>query len=156
MYGKGVKSSLKEVFDECLIDAVELGLSSDTHMASHVSELNAYCFLTNSDAHSLGKIGREYNKLLMKHASFKEFSLALKGEEGRSVAANYGMNPELGKYYQTTCESCGLLKEADEKACKGAAAQNLQKESKRALRSFMIRTKARSSGRRTSTRCRFR
>ncbi|MEH6972663.1 MULTISPECIES: TIGR00375 family protein [Bacillus] len=127
LYGKGVKSSLKEVFDECLIDAVELGLSSDTHMASHVSELNAYCFLTNSDAHSLGKIGREYNKLLMKHASFKEFSLALKGEEGRSVAANYGMNPELGKYYQTTCESCGLLKEADEKACKGCGSAKFTK-----------------------------
>ncbi|ASB88608.1 TIGR00375 family protein [Bacillus sonorensis] len=117
LYGKGVKSSLKEVFDERLIDAVELGLSSDTHMASHVSELNAYAFLTNSDAHSLGKIGREYNKLLMKHASFTEFSLALKGEAGRKIAANYGMNPQLGKYYQTACEKCGSLKEAHDATC---------------------------------------
>lgn len=66
------------------------GWLDDTHMASHVSELNAYCFLTNSDAHSLGKIGREYNKLKMKHASFKEFSLALKGEEGRQLPQTTG------------------------------------------------------------------
>ncbi|WFA03576.1 TIGR00375 family protein [Bacillus sp. HSf4] len=117
LYGKGVRYSLKEVFDERLIDAVELGLSSDTEMASHVSELNRYAFLTNSDAHSLAKIGREYNKLLLKQASFKEFSLALKNEEGRRIAANYGMNPQLGKYYQTACEKCSRLKEAGETEC---------------------------------------
>ncbi|MDA7027080.1 TIGR00375 family protein [Bacillus sp. CLL-7-23] len=127
LYGKGVKSSLTEVFDERLIDAVELGLSSDTSMASHISELNHYPFLTNSDAHSLGKIGREYNKLLLKHASFHEFSLALTNSQGRRITANYGMNPQLGKYYQTACEKCGHLKEQDETECKACNSQKFTK-----------------------------
>ncbi len=62
LYGSRVTSSLEEVFDPDLIESVELGLSSDTEMASQVSELNAYPFLTNSDAHSHVKIGREYQK----------------------------------------------------------------------------------------------
>ncbi|MBU5263118.1 TIGR00375 family protein [Bacillus atrophaeus] len=107
LYGKGVKTSLAEIFDPELIDAVELGLSCDSYMASQVSELNNYSFLTNSDAHSLGKIGREYNKLIMSEANFSEFALALKGRENRGIAANYGLNPLLGKYYRTACEACG-------------------------------------------------
>ncbi|NPC93164.1 TIGR00375 family protein [Bacillus sp. WMMC1349] len=127
LYGKGVKLSLTEVFDERLIDAVELGLSSDTSMASHISELNQYPFLTNSDAHSLGKIGREYNKLLLKHASFHEISLALTNSQGRRITANYGMNPQLGKYYQTACEKCGYLKEHDQTECKACGSQKFTK-----------------------------
>ena len=58
-------------------------------------------FLTNSDAHSLGKIGREYNELQVAAPSFDEFRMALQGEAGRSIAANYGLNPRLGKYHRT-------------------------------------------------------
>lgn len=78
-----------------MIDAVELGLSCDTDMASHVSQLNPYPFLTNSDAHSLGKIGREYNELYVQSADFTEFALALKGQDDRKIIANYG----LGRYW---------------------------------------------------------
>lgn len=107
LYGKGVKSSLTEVFDPSMIDAVELGLSCDTDMASHISELNQYTFLTNSDAHSLAKIGREYNELYVQSADFTEFALALRGQGERTITANYGLDPLLGKYYQTACEACG-------------------------------------------------
>lgn len=55
LYGKGVKTSLLEVFNPDLIDGVELGLSSDTSMADTIHELQPYTFLTNSDAHSLEK-----------------------------------------------------------------------------------------------------
>ena len=51
----------KEKFDK--IFAVELGLSSDTFLADTISELETKTFLTNSDAHSLPKIAREYNKM---------------------------------------------------------------------------------------------
>src|SRR5690625_2696131 len=47
MYGKGVTNSLTEVFDPNLIDAIELGLSSDTEMADQIKELHRYTFLTN-------------------------------------------------------------------------------------------------------------
>lgn len=106
LYGKGVNVSLEEVFDPSKIDAIELGLSSDTEMADQIGELHAYSFITNSDSHSLAKIGREYQQLLLKQASFKEISAALKNKKGRKITANYGMNPKLGKYYRTVCQKC--------------------------------------------------
>ncbi|WP_228547462.1 endonuclease Q family protein [Filobacillus milosensis] len=106
LYGKGVNKSLTEVFDPNLIDAVELGLSSDTSMADTIDELNAYTFLTNSDSHSLEKIGREYQELGLAEPTFEELKKALKSDQGRCVKANYGMNPRLGKYYTTICRSC--------------------------------------------------
>lgn len=106
LYGKGVKRSLAEVFDPKLIDAVELGLSADTFMAESLGELESYTFLTNSDAHSVGKIAREYQKIRLNEPSFEELRLSLKEIEGRRVVANYGLSPQLGKYYTTVCEKC--------------------------------------------------
>ncbi|MCT8138790.1 TIGR00375 family protein [Anaerobacillus sp. CMMVII] len=106
LYGKGVEHSIEEVFDSRMIDGIELGLSSDTTMANQVIELQNYTFLTNSDAHSLGNIAREYQKIKMKQPSFYELVKALKGEAGREIESNFGLNPLLGKYYQTTCERC--------------------------------------------------
>lgn len=94
----------KEKFSK--IYAVELGLSSDTVYADMISELENKTFLTNSDAHSLPKIAREYNKMLVGSISFKEIVKALKNEDGRKVIANYGMDPKLGKYNRTYCEIC--------------------------------------------------
>ena len=78
---------LEDVFKEKFnkIFAVELGLSSDTFLADEISELERMTFVTNSDAHSLPKIAREYNKLEVKDVSFKELVKALKGEEGRKL-----------------------------------------------------------------------
>ncbi|MFD1039216.1 endonuclease Q family protein [Virgibacillus byunsanensis] len=106
MYGKGVHKSLKEVFDPDLIDAIELGLSSDTAMADQIIELHDYTYVSNSDAHSLAKIAREYQDIYMKEPSFKEFQWALHGIEGRKIVQNYGMNPQLGKYHTTVCNDC--------------------------------------------------
>jgi uncharacterized protein (TIGR00375 family) len=106
LYGRGVTSSLLEVFDPDLIDGVELGLSSDTQMADQISELHDYTFVTNSDAHSLAKIAREYQEINMEEPSFKEFNLALHKVDGRGIKQNYGMNPLLGKYHQTVCNNC--------------------------------------------------
>src|SRR5690625_204718 len=106
MYGKGLNKSLTEVFDADLIDAIELGLSSDTEMSDQIGELHAYRYVTNSDSHSLPKIGREYQQIAMKEASFKELYYALHGVNGRDIVANYGMNPKLGKYHTTVCQAC--------------------------------------------------
>ena len=106
LYGKGVISSVTEVLDPSEIDAMELGLSADTMMISGIKELDQYVFLTNSDAHSLGKIAREYQKLRLEQASFSELKKALQEVEGREIIANYGLNPLLGKYHQTVCGAC--------------------------------------------------
>ena len=95
----------KEKYNRIL--AIELGLSSDTFLADKISELETKTFLTNSDAHSLPKIAREYNKILVNDISFKEFLKAIKNEDGRKIIANYGLDPKLGKYHRTFCEKCG-------------------------------------------------
>lgn len=106
-YGNCTKS-LKRIFKEKYEDipAIELGLSSDTYLADQISELNTKTFITNSDAHSLPKIAREYNKLLLDGISYKELLMALKNESGRKILANYGLDPKLGKYHRTYCEKC--------------------------------------------------
>lgn len=106
-YGNCV-DRLKDIFKEKFhkIFAIELGLSSDTFLADTISELETKTFVTNSDAHSLPKIAREYNKLQVENISFKEVIKALKNEEGRKVVANYGLDPKLGKYHRTYCDNC--------------------------------------------------
>jgi uncharacterized protein (TIGR00375 family) len=100
--------SLRKIFKEKYdrVPAIELGLSSDTFLADQISELETKTFLTNSDAHSLPRIAREYNKIQLEGISFKEFLMALRNEEGRKIVANYGLDPKLGKYHRTYCEIC--------------------------------------------------
>ena len=99
---------LERIFKEKFKDipAIELGLSADTSLADKISELETKTFLTNSDAHSLPKIAREYNKMLVNDISFKEVVKALKNEDGRKIVANYGLDPKLGKYHRTYCDNC--------------------------------------------------
>ena len=106
-YGNCV-DRLEEIFKEkySKIYAIELGLSSDTQLADTISELENKTFVTNSDAHSLPKIAREYNKMLVEDISFKEIVKALKNEDGRKIIANYGLDPKLGKYHRTYCDNC--------------------------------------------------
>jgi len=106
-YGNCV-DRLKDIFKEKYnkIFAVELGLSSDTFLADTISELEGKTFVTNSDAHSLPKIAREYNKMEVENISYKEIIMALKNEEGRRIIANYGLDPKLGKYHRTYCDDC--------------------------------------------------
>lgn len=108
VYGSAAER-MSELLDVERIMAVELGLSADTEMASYLPELDNLAFLTDSDAHSLGKIGREYNRIRMAQPTFREFVLALQGKEGRGVTANYGLNPRLGKYHRTYCAACGSI-----------------------------------------------
>ncbi len=106
-YGNCV-NRLEDIFKEKFskILAIELGLSADTFLADTISELESKTFLTNSDAHSLPKIAREYNKMQVEDISFKEIVKALKQEDGRKIVANYGLDPKLGKYHRTYCDDC--------------------------------------------------
>ena len=69
LYGsKSGYDSFEEVSDQ--IPAIETGLSSDPEMNWRISDLNDKMILSNSDAHSLDKLGREANVF-----SFNEISL---------------------------------------------------------------------------------
>lgn len=123
-YGN-VSDSLKDVFKDKFeeIKAVELGLSADSIMASKISELDDKIFLTNSDAHSLPKIAREYNELELEDISFNSINKMLnrtKDENGNInnyVVKNYGLDPKLGKYHRTYCDNCNLISDLKEELC---------------------------------------
>lgn len=103
-----------EYFEE--IDAVELGLSSDTFLADMISELKGKTFLSNSDAHSLQKIGREFNVFDLPKPDFLSLKAALQSMKG--VIRNYGLNPALGKYHRTFCLDCNRVANVDPPAYK--------------------------------------
>lgn len=114
VYGNCV-ARLSEMFDETAlrrITSIELGLSADTFLADRLGELSSKTFVSNSDAHSLPKIGREYNILQLTEATFDEVQKALRGESGRRIVANYGMDPKLGKYHRTYCLDCDRVEES--------------------------------------------
>ena len=127
LYGKGVISSLNEVFDPTLIDAIELGLSADTDMVKSIKELEQYVILTNSDAHSLGKMAREYQTIRLEQASFAELKKALREIDGRAITANYGLNPLLGKYHQTVCGECFQKVDEGDRICPACHSKHIIK-----------------------------
>ncbi|NLZ53051.1 MAG: TIGR00375 family protein, partial [Thermoanaerobacteraceae bacterium] len=96
--------AFEDEFDKII--SVELGLSADTDFADTISELATKTFLTNSDAHSLEKIAREYNRMKLRFPDFKNIFSALKGFDNNFIVSNYGLDPKLGKYHRTFCPSC--------------------------------------------------
>ena len=108
VYGSCVASIRKILSTEAweAIPAIELGLSSDSNYADMISELSTKSFVSNSDAHSLPKIGREYNIIKMAEPTYDELIMALRRIHGRLVVGNFGFDPKLGKYHRTYCEEC--------------------------------------------------
>jgi uncharacterized protein (TIGR00375 family) len=114
LYGSCARS-IREVFpDSALphIPAIELGLSADSGLADRLSELAGLSFLSNSDAHSLPKIAREYNRLRLREVSLRGVREALERRDGACVLANYGLDPRLGKYHRTFCDECDVVTDA--------------------------------------------
>jgi uncharacterized protein (TIGR00375 family) len=113
-YGSCV-DRLGEMFGDAWseVSAIELGLSADSFLADRIEELSDRSFLSNSDAHSLPKIGREYNIIEMQAPTFEEFAMALRREDGRRIEANFGLDPRLGKYHRTFCEDCERIAQSD-------------------------------------------
>ncbi|SNX55387.1 endonuclease Q family protein [Thermoanaerobacterium sp. RBIITD] len=97
----------KEYFND--IKAIELGLSSDTDMADEISELGDKIFLSNSDAHSLQKIGREFNIFNIDKPDFENIKASLGTNSKNNIVKNYGLNPSLGKYHRTFCLDCNRV-----------------------------------------------
>lgn len=114
-------ATLKEIFGlkAAEITAFELGLSADSQMAMWLPELREGNFFSNSDAHSLEKIGREYNQVLLAQPTFAELENLIYKRGEQRITANYGLNPRLGKYHRSYCNGCGraFLEEEAVLAC---------------------------------------
>jgi uncharacterized protein (TIGR00375 family) len=79
------------------IKAVESGLSSDPFMNWRLSQLDNITIVSNSDAHSAPKLGREAN-LINCEPSYKEIVDAIKTGDERFVGT-IEFFPEEGKYH---------------------------------------------------------
>ena len=99
--------SVEECFGDLTgyIHAVETGLSSDPAMNWRVSNLDGYQLISNSDAHSPGKLGREAN-LMDIELSYKDLNRAIQTGEG--LYGTIEFFPEEGKYHYDGHRKCHL------------------------------------------------
>jgi uncharacterized protein (TIGR00375 family) len=81
-------------------------------MARGLSELEHVTLFSNSDAHSLPKIAREYNRLELTENSFAGLAKLVYEKQGQ-VIANYGLPPKVGKYHRTYCLVCEKIVEGE-------------------------------------------
>lgn len=98
--------SIGECFEDLTphIHALETGLSSDPPMNWRLSALDGYHLISNSDAHSPAKLGREAN-LLDIEMGYEGLRGAL--EEGRGLMGTLEFFPEEGKYHMDGHRACG-------------------------------------------------
>ncbi len=87
------------------IHAMETGLSSDPPMNWRVSALDAYQLISNSDAHSPAKLGREAN-LLDIELSYDNLAEAV--QTGKGFAGTIEFFPEEGKYHYDGHRKCSV------------------------------------------------
>lgn len=106
----GAKSgfdSVEECFEELApyIHALETGLSSDPAMNWRISKLDRYQLVSNSDAHSPSKLGREAN-LLDIDCYYEGLYRAIQTGEGLEGTVEFF--PEEGKYHFDGHRKCGV------------------------------------------------
>jgi len=99
--------SLEECFEEYAsrIYAIETGLSSDPEMNWRVSQLDRVAFISNSDSHSLQKIGREAN-VLECPLSYDAICDAIKSRDPKRFLFTVEFYPEEGKYHYDGHRAC--------------------------------------------------
>lgn len=103
--------------EECFRDlsehifALETGLSSDPAMNWKLSALDKYALVSNSDAHSPQKLGREAN-IFDTEISYYAMFEALKTKKG--FLGTYEFFPEEGKYHMDGHRKCNISLEPQE------------------------------------------
>lgn len=102
-----------DTIEECFgdltpyIHALETGLSSDPPMNWRISTLDRFALVSNSDAHSPQKLGREAN-LLDIDRSYPALAAALQGENPGGLLGTIEFFPEEGKYHYDGHRNCGI------------------------------------------------
>jgi DNA helicase II / ATP-dependent DNA helicase PcrA len=102
-------NSVSECFEELTpyIHAVETGLSSDPQMNWRVSDLDGLTLISNSDAHSASKIGREAN-LFNTGLSYPEIKYAIESGDKQKFLGTFEFFPEEGKYHLDGHRKCAV------------------------------------------------
>ncbi|MCD6329817.1 MAG: UvrD-helicase domain-containing protein, partial [Candidatus Cloacimonetes bacterium] len=108
----GSKSGF-DTIEECYGDlaenifAVETGLSSDPPMNWVCSFLDKYTLISNSDAHSPSKLGREAN-LFDTELNYKAIRDAMKSGNDEQFLGTVEFFPQEGKYHYDGHRKCGV------------------------------------------------
>ncbi|MGQ9618786.1 MAG: endonuclease Q family protein [Candidatus Aminicenantia bacterium] len=102
-------NSVKECFEELTpyITALETGLSSDPAMNWRLSSLDAFSLVSNSDAHSPDRIGREAN-LFNCDFNFHTVKSALEKKDKDKFLMTIEFFPEEGKYHFDGHRACNV------------------------------------------------
>lgn len=108
--------SIEECFDDMSehIYGIETGLSSDPAMNWRVSNLNNITILSNSDAHSPQKIGREANVFDWDTVDYQTMYESIKN--GTNLDYTIEFFPEEGKYHMDGHRNCEISMEPTETA----------------------------------------
>ncbi|WP_319522726.1 UvrD-helicase domain-containing protein [uncultured Desulfosarcina sp.] len=120
----GSKSGFDSI-EECFGDlsphifAAETGLSSDPAMNWRVAGLDPITLISNSDAHSPAKLGREAN-IFTTELNFYSMRAALESGDRNQFGGTFEFYPEEGKYHVDGHRKCSVfLKPAETKKLSG-------------------------------------
>ncbi len=102
--------TIEECFEEMtpFVFALETGLSSDPAMNGRLSALDRFTLVSNSDAHSPSRIGREAN-VVEAEFSYRGLVDALRRRGGARVEKTIEFFPEEGKYHYDGHRKCGIV-----------------------------------------------
>jgi len=109
MGSKSGFDSIKECFEDLTphIFAVETGLSSDPPMNWRVSALDGLTLVSNSDAHSPMKLGREAN-LFNTNLSYYDIRSAIEKGDKKRFLGTIEFFPQEGKYHLDGHRKCNI------------------------------------------------
>jgi len=102
--------AIEDCFEEMtpFIFALETGLSSDPSMNWRLSALDKYALVSNSDAHSPSKIGREAN-VFDTEFSYDALVEAIKSKDPTKFLNTIEFFPEEGKYHFDGHRKCNVI-----------------------------------------------
>ncbi|MFB3886154.1 MAG: endonuclease Q family protein [Thermodesulfobacteriota bacterium] len=102
--------SIEECFGDLssYICAIETGLSSDPEMNWRLSALDRITLLSNSDAHSPTRLGREANAFACP-LDYKEITETIRKKDRKKFLFTIEFFPEEGKYHYDGHRQCGVL-----------------------------------------------
>jgi uncharacterized protein (TIGR00375 family) len=102
--------SIEECFGDMTphIHAIETGLSSDPEMNWRLSALDNITLISNSDAHSPSRLGREANAFDCA-LDYKEITETLRKKDRRKFLFTLEFFPEEGKYHYDGHRHCGVI-----------------------------------------------
>ncbi len=102
--------SIEECFGEMSphIHAIETGLSSDPEMNWRLSALDPITLISNSDAHSPNRLGREANAFDCE-LDYREIAETIRKKDRKKFLFTIEFFPEEGKYHYDGHRQCGVI-----------------------------------------------